>query len=60
MYVVMQDVMELVSLTSTAAERYATCVSEVDKLASSSYPADAVPQQLRCMEDQLRQRLEVR
>jgi hypothetical protein len=60
MYVLLQEVMELVSLTSSAAERYASCVAEVDKLASCSYPADAVPQQLRCMEDQLRQRLEVR
>lgn len=60
MYVVLQDVMELVNLTSSAAERYAACVTEVDKLGSCSFPADAVPQQLRSLEDQLRQQLEVR
>jgi hypothetical protein len=57
---VLQDAVHLVDLASAAAERYAACVADVEELASCSYPAEAVPQQLRTMEEQIRQRLEVR
>jgi hypothetical protein len=56
----LQDAVQLVDLASAAAERYAACMSDVEELASCSYPAEAVPQQLRAMEEQMRQRLEVR
>lgn len=55
----LQDVVQLVDLATAAAERYAACMTDVEQLASCSYPTEAVPQQLRSMEDQLRQRLEV-
>jgi hypothetical protein len=54
------DVEPLVELSFAAAQGYASCKAELDALASSSYPQDAAPQQLRCMEQQLVQRLQVR
>jgi hypothetical protein len=53
------DVEQLVELSFAAAQGYASCKAELQGLASSSYPQDAAPQQLRCMEQQLVQRLQV-
>jgi hypothetical protein len=50
---------QLVELSFAAAQGYASCKAELEGLASSSYPQDAAPQQLRCMEQQLAQRLQV-
>lgn len=51
--------MHLVDLTSAAADHYAACVADLEQLATCSYPSEAAPQQLRALESQLRERLEV-
>jgi hypothetical protein len=53
------DVEQLVELSFAAAQGYASCKAELQDLSGSSYPQDAAPQQLRCMEQQLVQRLQV-
>lgn len=56
----LQDAVQLAELASAASEQYAACMAEVDELVSCQYPEQAVPLQLRALEEQLRQRLEVR
>jgi len=56
----LQDAVQLAELASAASEQYAACMAEVDELVSCQYPDQAVPLQLRALEEQLRQRLEVR
>ncbi|WIA21350.1 hypothetical protein OEZ85_000574 [Tetradesmus obliquus] len=48
----------LVELSFAAAQGYASCKAELAGLAASSFSQDAAPQQLRCMEQQLVQRLQ--
>jgi hypothetical protein len=56
----LQDAAQLVDLTTAAADQYAACMADLEQLASCSYPSEAAPQQLRALEAQLRERLEVR
>lgn len=52
--------MQLAKLATEASEQYSKCAVELDALAAAEFPAEAVPQQLRAMEEQLQQRLQVR
>ena len=55
----LQDAAQLVDLTTAAADQYSACMADLEQLASCSYPSEAAPQQLRALEAQLRERLEV-
>lgn len=56
----LQETEQLVSLAFAAADNYGNCSVEVEALSSSSYPAEAVPKQLRGLEQQLNHQLQVR